>query len=392
MTTQAMSIYFNEMVYELKQRGEKIVTLSLGEAFFKLDKPDFDRYEVDDLVHYTSSRGHPELIKTLVKYYGQVHAADIEQDNLMVTSGSKIGVYMSVLTSIRKGRQKVAILEPAWLSYKEQVDLCHGVAIHFPINTSLASVANELDDDYAAVIINNPNNPQGLTYAQPELELLLNKAKIHNINVIVDEAYSEFVTSSSAFLSAARLVGDYENLIVVSSLSKNMGMSGFRIGYSVACSSLTDDLIKLNQHLITCAPTILQVYIADKFFDILNQTRDQISSLLNLRVAVQAFCAENNISVMSGDSTFYLMIGINTEGMSIFEFCTRLLLLDNISVVPGEAYGDSCAEYVRVSVGTESYNVIVSALKVIKDRMMNGWDEQCTIEALLLEQDLPCFA
>lgn len=391
MTTQAMSIYFNELVYELKQRGEKVVTLSLGEAFFKLDKPNFDRYEVDDLVHYTSSRGHPDLLKTLMTYYGEVHAADIEHHNLMVTSGSKIGVYMSLLASMRKGRKKIAILEPAWLSYKEQVELCHGVAIHFPINTSLASVASELGDDYAAVIINNPNNPQGLTYTQPELELILNKAKIHNINVIVDEAYSEFITSSSAFLSAARLVADYENLIVVSSLSKNMGMSGFRIGYSVASGSLTDDLIKLNQHLITCAPTILQVYVADNFFNILNQTRGQISDLLDLRVAVQDFCAENNISVMLGDSTFYLMIGINVEGMSIFEFCIRLLLLDNISVVPGEAYGDSCAEYVRVSVGTESYSVIVSAIKVIKDRMTNGWDKQCTTEALLLERDLPRF-
>lgn len=388
MIQKAMSIYINELVYDMKANDIDVITLSLGEAFFDLDKPQFDNYDTDELVHYTSSRGHPKLLETLKRYYGEVHGAKVDSGNIMVTAGSKIAIYMALLNSINESRVKVAIVEPAWLSYKEQVILAHGQPINFGIETELSTLAKSIDSSYSAVILNNPNNPRGIRYSMKELLNLIEVCMSLGVNVIVDEAYSEFVEASDDFPSSSRFVNDYPNLIVVSSLSKNMGMSGFRIGYVVSSKQVINEMITLNQHLITCAPTILQVFIADKFFDILSKTKKQIEYILVKRKEVLSYINDKDMTALSGDSTFYLMLQISAD-CDIFEFCMKLLLVDKISVVPGIAYGDSCAEYVRISVGTETSQRIFDAIEKIKFRITNGWQDDVSVEQLLSEYNLP---
>lgn len=387
---KAMSIYINELVYDLKGQNLDICTMSLGEAFFELEKPNFEHYEVDDLVHYTSSRGHPKLLQTLKKYYKSMHNAVVDIEEIMVTSGSKIAIYMSIMQSLTMSKKKVAILEPAWLSYVEQVSMAGGKPINFGMNKTIDQVLDDLDDSFCCLIINNPNNPSGLRYTEKDLRQLFQTCNQLGINVIVDEAYSEFVPSGQEFVSSSRFISDYDNVITVSSLSKNMGMSGFRIGYLVSNPKIVDAIIKYNQHLITCAPTILQIYIADKFFDILEQTKPQIEKIIKKRQNVLDHCKFKNITILEGDSTFYLMMKIqNTE--SIFDFCMRLLLNDHLSVVPGKAYGESCENYVRISIGTESLERITSAIDLIAFRIENGWNDNENIQEKLRSYNLPSY-
>ena len=390
MMQKAMSIYINELVYDLKSQNLDICTLSLGEAFFELEKPNFDHYEVDDLVHYTSSRGHPRLLQTLKKYYKSMHDAVVDTEEIMVTSGSKIAIYMSIMQSLTMSKKKVAILEPAWLSYVEQVSMAGGKPINFGMNKTIAQVQDDLDDSFCCLIINNPNNPSGLRYTEKDLRQLFQTCNQLGINVIVDEAYSEFIPSEQEFVSSSRFISEYDNVITVSSLSKNMGMSGFRIGYLVSNPKIVDAIIKYNQHLITCAPTILQIYIADKFFDILEQTKPQIEQIVKKRENVLEHCKFKNINILEGDSTFYLMMKIqNTE--SIFDFCMCLLLNDHLSVVPGKAYGESCENYIRISIGTESLERITSAIDLIAFRIENGWNDNENIQEKLRSYNLPSY-
>ena len=390
MMQKAMSIYINELVYDLKSQNLDICTLSLGEAFFELEKPNFDHYEVDDLVHYTSSRGHPRLLQTLKKYYKSMHDAVVDTEEIMVTSGSKIAIYMSIMHSLTMSKKKVAILEPAWLSYVEQVSMAGGEPINFGMNEAIDQVLDALDDSFCCLIINNPNNPSGLRYTEKDLRQLFQTCKQFGINVIVDEAYSEFIPSEQEFVSSSRFISEYDNVITVSSLSKNMGMSGFRIGYLVSNPKIVDAIIKYNQHLITCAPTILQIYIADKFFDILEQTKPQIEKITKKRQKVLDHCRFKNITILEGDSTFYFMMKIqNTE--SIFDFCMRLLLNDHLSVVPGKAYGESCENYIRIAIGTETLERITSAIDLIAFRIDNGWNDNENIQEKLRSYNLPSY-
>ena len=391
MIQKAMSIYINELVYDLKRKNLDVCTLSLGEAFFDLEKPNFEHYDVDDLVHYTSSRGHPKLLATLKKYYKEIHNAGVKTEEIMVTAGSKIAIYMAIMYSLSEKKNKVAILEPAWLSYVEQVTMAGGKPINYGLNKTIRQILDKLDHSFCCIIINNPNNPSGTRYTEKDLRQLFECCSQFGINVIIDEAYSEFIPNSQKFVSSSKFINEYDNVITVSSLSKNMGMSGFRIGYLLSNTKIVDAIVKYNQHLITCAPTILQVYIADKFFDILDKTTPQIGKIIEKREKILKYCKSLNINTLEGDSTFYIMMEIpKTE--SIFDFCMHLLLNDHLSVVPGIAYGESCRNYVRISIGTESLQRIMKAIDLIRFRIDNGWHSSDDISQKLKAYNLPSYS
>ena len=126
------------------------------------------------------------------------------------------------------------------------------------------------------LIINNPNNPRGKIYSIDELTEIYRIARSRGAYVLVDEAYSDF--TDMKFHSMAEVVPDKDGVVIVNSLSKNFGISGWRIGYVIADQALRHELIKLNQHLITCAPTILCMYVEKHFIELLKSTKKQIDA------------------------------------------------------------------------------------------------------------------
>ena len=100
------------------------------------------------------------------------------------------------------------------------------------------------------VILNNPNNPAGSVWSEGALSHVLALCRRHGATLLVDEAYSDFCLDGS-FVSGGRVDPSLENVVVVNSLSKNMGMSGWRLGYVLTHERLLEDILKVNQHLIT---------------------------------------------------------------------------------------------------------------------------------------------
>ena len=190
--------------------------------------------------------------------------------------------------SLLNNKEEILIHEPAWLSYKEEVKLANGKPIFFPFNENLKNLNKYIGKKTKAFVINNPNNPVGKLYTKKELNYIFKICRKRKIYLIVDEAYSDFVIGKK-FFSCANLDSELENLIIVNSLSKNMGMSGWRIGYLITNPKFLILIEKLNQHLITCAPTFLQMYMEKNFEKILSYTLPQIKNLLYKRQRIQAF-------------------------------------------------------------------------------------------------------
>jgi len=216
------------------------------------------------------------------------------------------------------------------------------------------------------LVINNPNNPAGRAYLASELDSIYDQCRPLGIYVLVDEAYSDFVIEDK-FHSMAAMVPDKDGIIVVNSLSKNMGMSGWRVGYVVAAPLLINEILKINQHLITCAPTILQYYMAQYFDDVTAITLPQVREMVEKRTRVAALMDEIGLRRMAGGSTFYFLVNIENFPGSSLDFALDLLFNHQIAVVPGSAYGSSTERFVRVGVGTESEERIHDALLVMKD-------------------------
>ena len=166
--------------------------------------------------------------------------------------------------------------------------------------------------------------------------------------ILSDEAYSDFVYNQDRFISFGNLDVKKENSIIINSISKNFGISGWRLGYIITNEKLINQILKINQHLITCPPTMLEYYIEKHFDEIIQITKPQIEKLIEKRKQIINFMNKNDLK-------------LNSE-----EFCTQLLQKYGVSVVPGIGYGDSCDNFIRISIGSENMKRVKTGLNFIR--------------------------
>lgn len=363
---EAMSIKYNTLVYELKQRGEKVLVMSLGEAYFDIPLFPMDDLPYPEVNHYSHSRGVLELRAKLASYFREAYGVNVDVEReIVITAGSKAAVHMTLMSILDPG-DEVLFSEPAWVSYPEQIRLCYATPVGIPYEKSVAEFAQYVTPRTKAIIINNPHNPRGYVFLESELEELLELARKHNLWILSDEAYSDFVMDGS-FISIGKLDPHKQNSVTFNSMSKNYGISGWRIGYVIGNERLIQNVLKVNQHLLTCPATILEYYLARHFYEILEITRPQIRDLICNRRHLAGFMDQIGLKYLPGAATFYFFVSIAPSKLGSEEFCTRLLDEERISIVPGVGYGASCDRFVRVSVGTASLAESRFGLRKIQD-------------------------
>jgi aminotransferase len=365
-SSEAMSIKYNTMVYELKQRGVDVLVMSLGEAYFDIPLFPMDDLPYPEVNHYSHSRGVPELRDKLARYFHTEYGVDFDpQREIIITAGSKAAIHMTLMCILNPG-DEVLYSEPAWVSYPEQIKLCYGSPVGIPFGKEVGDYEAYVTSKTRAIIICNPHNPRGHVFREDELRHLLDLARRHNLWILSDEAYSDFLMDDS-FISLGRLDPNKEHSVIFNSMSKNYGISGWRIGYVIGNGRLIENVLKVNQHLITCPATILEHYLARHFEDILRITKPQIRELVCKRKQLAVYMEEIGLSYLPGAATFYFFVSIAPSCLGSEAFCTRLLEQEHISVVPGAGYGASCDSFVRVSVGTASLEENRYGLRKIRE-------------------------
>ncbi len=361
-SVQAMSIKYNNLVYDMKRQGIEVIVLSLGEAYFDIPLHPMDDLPIPAVYHYSHSRGIQELREKICEYYQRQFDVSIDPTKeIIVTAGSKAAIHFSMM-SVLDPDDEVITQEPTWVSYPEQVKFCYAKPIQIPYYKSIFDFEKYLTAKTKMIIINNPHNPRGQVLTKKELQYLVDLAKGNDLYVLSDEAYSDFLVGDK-FYSLGLFDPMKNNIIVCNSISKNFGISGWRIGYVFTNAGLIDQILKVNQHIITCPPTILEWYLVKHYDEIIKITYPQIASVVNLRKEVANFMDEIGLNYLPGTATFYFFVSIAPSNLTSEEFCTRLLVDEHISVVPGIGYGLSCDSFVRVSVGTEPMEKIQHGLR-----------------------------
>jgi len=363
---EAMSIRYNTMVYELQQRGIKVLIMSLGEAYFDIPLFPMDDLPYPQVNHYSHSRGLPELREKLAQYFRTEYGVVFDPaTEIIITAGSKAAIHMTLMSVLNPG-DEVLYSEPAWVSYPEQIKLCYAIPVGIPYDRSVYDYESYITPRTKAIIINNPHNPRGSVLSGPELQDLLDLARQYDLWLLSDEAYSDFLIDDS-FVSVARLDPEKKNSAVFNSMSKNYGISGWRIGYVISNGALINNVLKVNQHLVTCPATILESYLAKHFGELLEITKPQMRDVVCRRRQLAAYMDEIGLNYLPGTATFYFFVSIAPSRLSSEGFCTRLLQEDYVSIVPGIGYGHSCGRFVRVSVGAATLEENKFGLDRIRD-------------------------
>lgn len=303
---------------------------------------------------YTSNAGLMELRKEICKYYTRKFQAAYDPvHECVITVGGSEGIDIALRAMLDPG-DEVIIPEPCYVSYVPCVELADGVPviIQLKAENEFRLTAEELEaaitDKTKIVILPFPNNPTGAIMTRADLEKIAEVIRKHDLYVMSDEIYAE-LTYGQKHVSIASLPDMHDRTIVINGFSKAYAMTGWRLGYALAPRIICEQMTKIHQFAIMCAPTNSQyaavdaVRYGDKDIEKMVRAYDQRRHFL-----MQTF-QEMGIECFEPFGAFYVFPCIKKYGMKSEEFAEKLLYQEKVAVVPGTAFGDCGEGYLRIS-------------------------------------------
>ena len=251
---------------EAKAQGKKVYHLNIGQPDIATPEAYFDAVKnfSQPVLAYAPSDGVPVMIEAVRAYYEKI-GAPLTNKNILISTGGSEALQMA-LSCILDDGDEIIIPEPFYPNYSTFVTLT-GATIR-PITTKPEEgykfairerVEAAINEHTRAIMFTNPGNPTGTVLTEEELKLMAEIAKEHNLFIIGDEVYREFVYGGEKLMSLLQLEGYEENVIVIDSVSKRFSACGARIGCMITRNEeLYNNAMKWCQGRL-CASTIDQV-------------------------------------------------------------------------------------------------------------------------------------
>ena len=303
---------------------------------------------------YTSNAGLLELREAICEYNERRFQLMYDpKKEVMLTVGGSEGIDVALRAMLNPG-DEVIIPEPCYVSYLPCVQLADGVPVTISLkNENQFRLTKEeleaaITDKTKILVMAFPNNPTGAIMTREDLEAIAEVIIKHDLYVISDEIYAE-LTYSGNHVSIASLPGMRERTIVIGGFSKAFAMTGWRLGYAMGPAMIMEQMIKIHQFAIMCAPTtsqyaaIVAMRDCDKDVVHMREAYDQ-----RRRYMLNAF-KEMGLPCFEPKGAFYLFPDIREFGIPSEEFATGLLKAKKLAVVPGDAFGDCGEGFLRIS-------------------------------------------
>lgn len=367
--------------FDLASTMEGVISLGVGEPDFQtpwlIRKTAIDILERKRIV-YSANSGMAELRNEISLYLQRKYNLHYNpNDEIVVTVGGSEAIDLTIRSLVNPG-DEVLIVEPSFVCYKPIVELTHGVAISIPtkMENKFKLTAEELKehitDKTKLLILPYPNNPTGGIMTREDLEAIAEVIRDTNIMILTDEIYSE-LTYGRKHCSIAEIDGMWERTIYVNGFSKAFAMTGWRLGYVCAPKRVTEQILKLHQYAIMCAPTVSQYAAITALRDCDEEVKKMVQEYnVRRRTVVDGF-NRLGLTCFEPEGAFYIFPCIRSTGMSSEDFCEKLIQEEKVAVVPGNAFGDSGEGFVRVSYAY-SLKHLMEALKRIEHFISNHKD------------------
>lgn len=360
--------------FDIVNEMEDAISLGVGE-------PDFDTpwhirdegiYSLEKgRTFYTSNSGLKELRTEIIKYIKRTQGVSYDAAHeVLVTVGGSEAIDIALRAMVNPG-EEVLIPQPSYVSYEPCAILADAkpVIIELKEENEFRLTAQELRDAITdktkVLILPFPNNPTGAIMEKEDLEAIAEVIREKDIFVISDEIYSE-LTYKEKHVSIVSLPGMQERTVLINGFSKSYAMTGWRLGYACAPAVIMEQMTKIHQFAIMCAPTTSQ-YAA---VEALRNGDDDVAKMREAynqrrRFLMHTF-KELGMQCFEPYGAFYVFPCIKEFGMSSDEFAERLLHEEKVAVVPGTAFGDCGEGFLRIS-----YAYSLENLKIAMDKIGN---------------------
>jgi aminotransferase len=366
---------FFDIVSEMKDA----ISLGVGE-------PDFDTpwhirdegiYSLEKgRTFYTSNAGLKELKEEICHYIKRKQGVTYDpKDEVLVTVGGSEAIDIGLRAMLNPG-EEVLIPQPSYVSYEPCVVLAGGVPVIIELKgeNEFRLTAQELEDAITdktkVLILPFPNNPTGAIMERKDLEAIAEVIRKHDIFVMSDEIYAE-LTYKEKHVSIVEIEGMQERTVLINGFSKSYAMTGWRLGYACGPRAIIEQMVKIHQFAIMCAPTTSQYAAVEALRNGDDDVKQMRTAYNQRRRYLMSAFKEMGLECFEPFGAFYVFPCIKEFGMTSDEFASRFLEEEKVAVVPGTAFGDCGEGYLRISYAysLENLKIAIGKLAAFVERL-----------------------
>jgi aspartate/methionine/tyrosine aminotransferase len=303
--------------------------------------------------HYFMPIGSPELKRCIANRIEKKCGLKIDPNrNLIINPGSDNGLLFAIIPWVCPG-DEILIHDPSYPNNFQDVELLGGVPIPVPTyeedhwHIRIEEYEKRITNKTKMIILTNPNNPTGTCFTKKELEKLADLCIKHNLICVVDQAFEDTIFDENQMVNMAQIPGMWERTVTVCSVSKGMGLSGFRVGWTYTNDIIMDKMYGSAVSIQGAASTMAQRAVIPAF-----ENDDFIQGYLQKydrrrQYGYKLFSQIPGISVQMPEAGFYFWINVKRLGESS-EIVNYLVKEALVNCNDGKFYGSQGNGYLRV--------------------------------------------
>lgn len=358
--------------FDLVNDMEDVISLGVGEPDFitPWHVREAGIYSLEEgSTHYTSNSGMPELREEISNYLDRRFQLKYHpEEEILVTVGGSEGIDLALRALVGPG-DEVIIPEPSFVAYQGCTAFTGATAkvIDLKAENEFKLTKQELEeaitDKTKVLVLPFPNNPTGATMNKEELREIVGVLKDKDIIVLSDEIYAE-LSYEDKHISIASFPEMRDKTVVINGFSKSHAMTGWRLGYACGHSSIIDAMKKIHQYAIMCCPTTSQYAAIEALKNGDEVVREMVTAYNQRRRVLLDGFKKIGLECFEPLGAFYLFPSIKSTGMTSDEFCEKLLMEEEVLVIPGTAFGKSGEGFIRCSYASSMENILESIKRI----------------------------
>ncbi len=356
-----------EAAGQLEKQGKDIINLGIG-------RPNFDtpahikeaaKKSLDEgNVFYTSNYGTEGLRSAVAEKLKRDNGLDYEMTDVIVTVGANQAVSIAMTALLDPG-DEVLVPNPSWLHYFYCADLVGAKTVSYPLleengfNVIPEDIEKLVTPKTKMVIVNSPNNPTGSILSKESLQAIADIANKYDLIVLSDEIYEKLIYDDSVHYSIASLDGMKERTVLIHGVSKSYSMTGWRIGFAISANKeFISAMIRVLQYTVTCANSFAQ----DGAEAALRGSQQCVEDMRlqfdrRRKLVYDRINKIEGLSCIAPKGAFYCFVNIKKLGMTDQEASDYYLNEAGVAMIPGSAFGEYGAGYLRVAFSNSYENI-----------------------------------
>lgn len=363
----------NEEARQLKQRGEAVINLGIGEPKNKTPisavLASGARLSSGE-VKYTPPDGLPSMKKAVIRYTEENYDRLVSPDNVIVTNGAKQSLF-NIFYSILNPQDEAIIIAPYWVSYPEMIKMCMGIPVVVTpedgtFTPRFEEIERAVTSSTRAIVVNSPNNPSGAIYPDELIAKIADLCKKKGIFMICDDIYHKLTFDGNVATPAYAFTKDdieNSNIIVVNGVAKLYGMTGFRVGWVVAPRELIRVMTNVIAQTTSCVSPIAQAAAEgalNGLQSVVESLRLQIEN--NRNVLLQEMKSFKGARLIEPQGTFYALPDLRAFKDNSVDASRFLLKKALVVTVPGKEFG--MEGHIRISFAGSATEVVEGLARI----------------------------